>query len=86
MFLLDLGCLFIEKRNKKGKALFKGIHEKLNLKLLKNKKFSCGNVIPYYQHKGGLTHERIRGFVPFATSQKESLCLPADRPAVWKNY
>ncbi len=33
----------------KGKPLFKGIHEKLNLKLLKTKTFRSGNVLLYYQ-------------------------------------
>jgi dihydrofolate reductase len=32
-----------------GKSLFKGIHEKLNLKLLKTKTFRSGNVLLYYQ-------------------------------------
>jgi dihydrofolate reductase len=32
-----------------GKPLFKGIKDKLNLKLLKIKTFSCGNIILYYQ-------------------------------------
>ena len=32
-----------------GKSLFKGINEKLNLKLLKTKTFSSGNVMLYYQ-------------------------------------
>ena len=30
-----------------GKPLFKGIHEKLNLKLLKTKTFRSGNVLLY---------------------------------------
>jgi dihydrofolate reductase len=33
----------------KGKPLFKGIREKLNLKLLKTKVFKSGNVLLYYQ-------------------------------------
>ena len=33
----------------KGKPLFKGIREKLNLKLLKTKVFESGNVLLYYQ-------------------------------------
>lgn len=33
----------------KGIPLFKGIHEKLNLKLLKTRTFSSGNVLLYYQ-------------------------------------
>ena len=33
----------------KGNPLFKGIKDKLNLKLLETKTFSCGNVILYYQ-------------------------------------
>src|SRR5205085_4021440 len=32
-----------------GKPLFKGIHEKLNLKLLKTRTFHSGNVLLYYQ-------------------------------------
>ena len=32
-----------------GKPLFKGIHHKLNLKLLKTKTFRSGNVLLYYQ-------------------------------------
>lgn len=32
-----------------GKALFHGIHDKLNLKLLKTKTFGSGNVLLYYQ-------------------------------------
>jgi dihydrofolate reductase len=32
-----------------GKPLFNGIHEKLNLKLLKTKTFRSGNVLLYYQ-------------------------------------
>lgn len=32
-----------------GKPLFKGVKDKLNLKLLKIKTFSCGNIILYYQ-------------------------------------
>jgi dihydrofolate reductase len=32
-----------------GKPLFKDINNRLNLKLLKTKTFSCGNVILYYQ-------------------------------------
>jgi dihydrofolate reductase len=32
-----------------GKPLFKGIHDKLNLKLLKTKTFRSGNVLLYYQ-------------------------------------
>jgi dihydrofolate reductase len=32
-----------------GKPLFKDINDKLNLKLLKTKTFSCGNIILYYQ-------------------------------------
>ena len=32
-----------------GKSLFKGINEKLNLKLLKTKTFRSGNVVLYYQ-------------------------------------
>jgi dihydrofolate reductase len=32
-----------------GKPLFKGIHEKLDLKLLKTKTFRSGNVLLYYQ-------------------------------------
>ncbi len=32
-----------------GKPLFKDIMDRLNLKLLKTKTFSCGNVILYYQ-------------------------------------
>ena len=34
-----------------GKPLFKGLHERLNLKLLKTKTFGSGNVIPYYRSK-----------------------------------
>ncbi len=33
----------------KGKPLFKGINDKLNLKLLKTKTFSSGNVLLYYE-------------------------------------
>lgn len=33
----------------RGTPLFKGIHEKLNLKLLKTKTFGSGNVLLYYQ-------------------------------------
>ncbi len=33
----------------KGKPLFKGIHDKLNLKLLKTETFDSGNVLLYYQ-------------------------------------
>jgi dihydrofolate reductase len=32
-----------------GKPLFKGIHDKLNLKLLKSRTFNSGNVLLYYQ-------------------------------------
>jgi dihydrofolate reductase len=32
-----------------GKSLFKGIHHKLDLKLLKTRTFSSGNVLLYYQ-------------------------------------
>jgi dihydrofolate reductase len=32
-----------------GKPLFKGIHEMLNLKLLKTKTFNSGNILLYYQ-------------------------------------
>jgi len=32
-----------------GKPLFNGIHEKLNLKLLKTRTFRSGNVLLYYQ-------------------------------------
>ena len=32
-----------------GNPLFKGIHDKLNLKLLKTKTFHSGNVLLYYQ-------------------------------------
>ncbi len=32
-----------------GKPLFKGIHDRLNLKLLKTKTFDSGNVLLYYQ-------------------------------------
>ena len=33
----------------KGNPLFKGMHDKLNLKLLKTKTFRSGNVLLYYQ-------------------------------------
>ena len=33
----------------KGKPLFEGIHEKLNLKLIKTRGFRSGNVLLYYQ-------------------------------------
>jgi dihydrofolate reductase len=33
----------------KGNPLFKGLNDKLYLKLLGTKTFSCGNVILYYQ-------------------------------------
>ncbi|HEY6541404.1 MAG TPA: dihydrofolate reductase family protein [Ktedonobacteraceae bacterium] len=33
----------------KGKPLFEGIHEKLNLKLIKTRAFRSGNVLLYYQ-------------------------------------
>jgi dihydrofolate reductase len=33
-----------------GKPLFKGIHDKLKLRLLKTKTFGSGNVLLYYQH------------------------------------
>src|SRR5579863_678149 len=33
----------------KGKSLFEGIHEKLNLKLIKTRAFRSGNVLLYYQ-------------------------------------
>ena len=36
----------------RGTPLFKGIHEKLNLKLLKTKTFGSGNVLLYYQPDG----------------------------------
>jgi len=32
-----------------GKPLFKGIKDKLNLKLLKTKAFNSGNVLLFYQ-------------------------------------
>jgi dihydrofolate reductase len=32
-----------------GKPFFKDMNDKLNLKLLNTKTFSCGNVILYYQ-------------------------------------
>jgi dihydrofolate reductase len=35
-----------------GKPLFKGIHDKLNLKLLKSRTFNSGNVLLYYQPAG----------------------------------
>ena len=34
-----------------GKSLFNGIHDKLNLKLLKTRTFRSGNVLHYYQPK-----------------------------------
>jgi len=32
-----------------GSSLFKGVHEKLNLKLLKTREFRSGNVLLYYE-------------------------------------
>jgi dihydrofolate reductase len=34
-----------------GLTLFKDIHERVNLKLLKNKKFGSGVVVLYYERK-----------------------------------